>query len=121
MKFLVLFAISLLSLAQGQASTVTEDLVAAQADLTIGHQFSEEALVESRIRLSSYLETIESAALDAFMTAYASIKTRGIETREEMEGFTETSTCKDAVRARWELQVARYGQSLSQCLGNTLV
>jgi len=36
-----------------------------------------------------------------------------------MNEFTETSFCKDAVRARWELQVTRYGHRLSECLGVT--
>jgi hypothetical protein len=53
------------------------------------------------------------------MGAYAQIKNRAIATRAEMESFTEPSFCKDNVRARWELQVTRFGQKLSQCLGVT--
>lgn len=113
--FVLLFA-----LAHGQDRTVTEDLVGAQGELTIGHEFAELFLVQNRQRLSDYLETIEEVALDEFLTAYATIKNRGIETREAMEEFTEPSFCKDNIRARWELQVTRYGQKLSQCLGDTL-
>lgn len=123
MKLSALFLLSIFALAhgQGQGRTVTEDLVGAQSELTIGHEFAELFLVQNRERLSNYLETIERVALDAFMTAYATIKTRGIETREAMDEFTEPSFCKDNVRARYELQVTRFGTRLSQCLGDTLV
>lgn len=116
MKLLVL---TLLFAFANCQNTVSEDLLAAQAELTIGHEFSEEFLVLNRQRLSDYMERIESEALDMFMVAYAEIKNIGIETRAEMDDFTEPSFCKDNVRARWELQVTRYGQRLSQCLGVT--
>jgi hypothetical protein len=96
--------------------TVTEDLVAAQDKLTIGHEFAELFLMQNRGRLSNYLEEIELIALSQFIDAYAEIKNTGIETRAIMEEFDEPSFCKDNVRARWELQVSRYGQKLSQCL-----
>jgi hypothetical protein len=117
MKVLVIFA--LFALAYGQDTetrTVTEDLVAAQDELTIGHEFAELFLAQNRGRLSNYLEEIELIALSQFLDAYAEIKNTGISTREIMEEFTEPSFCKDNVRARWELQVTRYGQKLSQCL-----
>lgn len=117
MKVFVFFAIFALAHCQEQSRTVTEDLVDAQAELTIGHEFIELFLVQSRARLSSYLESMELDILDSFLTGYETIKLQGIETREIMDSYTEPSACKDNVRARWELQTTRYGQKLSQCLG----
>lgn len=99
--------------------TVTEDLLAAQADLTIGHEFSEEYLVQNREILSNYLSGMELEILDAFMTAYEEIKLVSIDTRAQMDEFVEPSVCKDNVRARWELQVTRFGQRLSKCLADS--
>lgn len=108
----------LFALANGQAArTVAEDLVAAQRELTIGHEFAELFLVQNRGRLSYYLTEMELQILHAFLTAYEDIKITGIETRETMDSYVEPSECKDNIRARWELQVTRYGQKLSQCLG----
>lgn len=105
-------------LANGQTTrTVTEDLLAGQHELTIGHEFAELFLVQNRGRLSYFLQMIELQILNSFMTAYEDIKITGLETRAEMESYEEPSLCKDGVRARWELQVTRYGQKLSQCLG----
>lgn len=117
MKVLAIFL--LLALAYSQAQTVTEDLLAAQRELTIGHEFAEVYVIQNRVLLSDYLARIEVFVLDHFMKAYAQIKITGLATREEMESFVEPSFCKDIVRARWELQMTRYGQRLSQCLGVT--
>jgi hypothetical protein len=118
MKVLAFFALLALASCQ-ERPTVTTDLIEAQAELTTGHEFTELFLVQNRDRLSNYLERIELIVLDQFMGAYAAIKNKGIETREAMADFTEPSFCKDRVRARWELQVTRYGQALSQCLSVT--
>lgn len=119
MKVLAVFLVFALAYSQAQTVTVTEDLLAAQAELTIGHEFSELFIMQNRDLLSDYLARVETYALDHFMIAYADIKIRGIETRALMDAFTEPSFCKDNVRARWELQVTRHGQKLSQCLGVT--
>lgn len=118
MKFLVVFALFVLASCQ-ERPTVTQDLLQAQAELTIGHEFTEFFLIENRHILSNYLERIELETLDQFMGAYAAIKNKGIDTRQAMEDFTTPSACKDNVRARWELQVTRYGQKLSKCLDVT--
>lgn len=116
----IIFGVVLLfALAYGQQSrTVTQDLEEAQEELRIGHEFAELFLVQNRGRLSNYLESIELHILDSFLTAYAEIKNIGIETREVMDEY-EQSFCKDAIRRRWDLQVTRYGQKMSQCLGLT--
>lgn len=109
----------LLLLAKCQSNPVTtQDLLAAQAQLTIGHEFAEEYLVLNRNALSDVLISMEAEIVSAFLDSYAEIKNLGIETRRQMEEFTEPSFCKDTVRARWELQVTRYGQRLSKCLGD---
>lgn len=110
----------LFALANGQAErTVTDDLLSAQRELTIGHEFAELFLVQNRGRLSNYLMMMELEILDSFLNAYSAIEITAIETKEEMEGFTEPSTCKDAVIARWERLMTRYGMRLSQCLGRS--
>ena len=120
MKVFALFALFVLASCQDvDRIPVTEQLVGSQAELSIGHEFAELFLVQNRQRLSDYLERIELVVLDQFMGAYAQIKNKGIDTRQAMAEFTEPSNCKDAVRARWELQVTRYGQKLSQCLDVT--
>lgn len=115
----VLAVILIFALANSQAQTVTEDLLLAQSELTIGHEFAELYILRNRDLLSDYLARLETFTLDIFMQAYAAIKITGIETREAMDEFVEPSFCKDGVRARWELQVTRFGQKLSQCLGIT--
>lgn len=117
MKVFALFL--LFAVAYGQeARTVTEDLLQAQEELTVGHEFSELFLVQNREILSDYLEIIEDIALDSFMDAYTYIKIASVETLEAMDEY-EQSFCKDAIRARYDLQITRYGQKLSQCLGTT--
>lgn len=118
MNFVVIFMLVAFANCQ-QLATVTEDLHAAQRELTIGHEFAEIFLVHNRERLSSYLEHMELEILHSFMEAYAKIKNTGIATREIMEEFTEPSVCFDRIRARWELQVTRYGSRLSQCLDDS--
>jgi hypothetical protein len=113
----ILMILTVVVLASGQErNTVTEDLLLAQEELTIGHEFAELFLADNRKRLSDYLEFMEEKIIESFMDAYADIKTTTIETREAMEELNETSDCGNNVRARWELQVTRYGQKLSQCL-----
>lgn len=114
LKVIVILLIVTLANAQ---RTVTQDLIEAQNELTIGHEFAELFLTQNRQLLSDYLEDIELQILRSFLDAYEDIKNTGVETREIMEGYVEPSFCKDNVRARWELQVVRYGQKLSQCLG----
>lgn len=115
MKTLIVLMTFAMASCQAQ-TTVTEDLIEAQSELTIGHEFSELFLAQNRGRLSNYLKIMEEQILDSFMDAYATIKTASIVTRELMAEFTDPSVCKDNVRDRWELQVTRYGQKLSQCL-----
>ena len=115
MKFIAIFTLFALASCQ-QQRTVTQDLQDAQSDLTVGHEWAEIFLVDNRQRLSDYLTAIEQGILDSFLIAYAGIKNVAIETREEISNIPSTP-CTDNVRERYELQVSRYGQKLSQCLG----
>lgn len=121
MKFLLVALIFTLGYCQETRPdlSVTDDLLAAQEQLTIGHEFSEVFLVENRQRLSDYVERIERFALDHFLNSYAEIRGIADETEELMNAFVEPSVCKDTIRARWALQVARYGQMISRCLAST--
>jgi hypothetical protein len=119
MKIFVIFALFALANCQTANQTVTDELMAAQAELSISHEFAELLMLQNRERLSNYLEQIEQFTLDTFLTAYGQVKTVGIDTRRQMDEFEEPSFCKDRIRARWELQVTRYGQKLSQCLATT--
>jgi hypothetical protein len=85
MKTLAIFILFALAFCQGQ--TVTEDLLAAQAELTLGHEFVEVYSVQSRQRLSNALELLEREILSSFMTAYGLIKNLAIETRQTMQEY----------------------------------
>lgn len=121
----VLIVISLMvSLAMCQIApperppTMTNKLHDAQEELLWGHEFAEEFILQNRQLLSDYLERIEVRVIADFMDAYAAIKNIALDTRRIMnETYPEPSFCKDLVRNRWELQVRRYGQKLSTCLG----
>lgn len=115
MKFFAIFTVLAMANCQ-DPNTVTDDLLASQAELTIGHEFTEILLVQNRDRVSNYLQSMEISILDSYMDAYASIKTRAVQTREDMLENSEPSTCRDAVRARYELQITRYGRKLADCL-----
>lgn len=121
MKFFVI--VLLFGLCYGQETrpnlTTTEDLLAAQAQLTIGHVFAEEFLMLSRQRLSDYLTRIEEYVLNEFLNGYAALRTIGDETTALMDSIVEPSFCADTIRERWALQVRRYGQRLSRCLSTT--
>ena len=53
--------------------------------------------------------------VDSFLINYALMKDISIDTTDAMRNFPESS-CLTRMRTRWELQVARHGQILSQCL-----
>ena len=120
MKVLAVFLLFALASCQGQERvTTTEDLLDAQRELTIGHEFAEIFLTDNRQLLSEYLEIIERVVLDSFLDSYAEIRTLGDEITARMDDFEEPSFCKDGIRARWVLQVTRFGQKLSRCLRTT--
>lgn len=119
MKIIVI--LSLVAAAFGQIDIEHPTLGAAlrqsQTELTQGHEFAEEWILQNRQLLSETLERIEVRVIDDFMNAYAEIQTIADNTRTTMvEEYPEPSFCKDRVRERWDLQVHRFGSKMSQCL-----
>lgn len=51
-----------------------EDLLAAQAELTIGHEFTETLLQINRNVISSYIELMAQQIIDSFMDSYSEIQ-----------------------------------------------
>jgi hypothetical protein len=98
---------------------VTADLLAAQADLAIGHRFFETAIYMNRGQISAYLQFINRAIIDSHIDTYAYIKNLGIETRDEINGLetdAQSEQCVARILNRWDLQINRYGHRLSGCV-----
>ena len=92
------------------AQTVTDGLLAAQADLAIAHRFMEQTIFLNRVQVSSYLYRINRAIIDSHINTYGFIKTLGLDTLEEIENFDATAEqqqCVDNVLERWSLQKLR--------------
>lgn len=116
MKIVLGFLFAIIAI---NAQTVTEELLASQADLAIGHTFFEENILLSRRALSGFIEVDVRRLLDSHMDAYVSIKTTALETTaaiDELEVNASNEACINALRSRWELQITRYGKLLSNCI-----
>lgn len=91
-------------------TTVTEDFLAAQADLALGHEFFETTLFLNRGQISAYLYRINREIIDSHINTYAFIKNLGLETLEEVEAIPRTPAneqCLDNIINRWDLQITR--------------
>lgn len=91
-------------------TTVTEDFLAAQADLALGHEFFETTLFLNRGQISAYLYRINREIIDSHINTYAFIKNLGLETIEEFDAIPVTENnreCLENVRNRWDLQTVR--------------
>lgn len=105
--FLALFAVTF---AQEESITVTEDLLRAQGQLTIGHEFAETLLAINRGQISAYMNLIGRALIDSHMEAYGRMKDDILQTNDTLNSFSATpqnEICLNAVRNRWSLQVSR--------------
>lgn len=81
-------------------------------------------LIETRDRLSGYIYRLSREVTDSHLNAYASIKTLGIDTREELENLNpapEDEECVNRILRRWEVQILRYGHRLASCIGTANV
>jgi len=119
MKFALGIIFALVAGAIAQQETVTEGLLRAQADLTLGHRFFETVIDTNRGQISAYLFFINQEILASHIDTYAVIKNRGIEVRETLAAIPVTNfneQCVNDVRARWELQVVRFGIRLANCV-----
>lgn len=66
------FWTTIISKVSGQITT-TEDLLTAQNELSIGHEFSETLLQINRNIISSYITIVNTALIDSFMDTYGEI------------------------------------------------
>lgn len=58
---------------QEPSYTTTEDLLRAQGELSIGHEFVETLLQVNRNIISSYVAIVSSQLVDSFMDTYGEI------------------------------------------------
>lgn len=94
----------------GQGPTVTDELLAAQSDLALGHEFFETTLFLNRGQISAYLYRINREIIDSHINTYAFIKLLAYSTRDEfdlIESNEFNEECLNTVRNRWELQINR--------------
>lgn len=102
-----------------QDETVTESLQRAQAELTIGHEFFERTIVNSREQLSAQIYSDSRFLTESHMNAYAEIKTIVLDTTAMIDALPvnpDTEECLTSARSRWEIQILRYGRRLSNCI-----
>lgn len=108
MKFTL--GVLVIFLAGALAQTVTEDVLAAQADLALGHEFFETAFFINRGQVSSYLYRINREIIDSHIDTYSLIKNYGINALAELnalETTPENEACLNSIINRWNLQVTR--------------
>lgn len=121
MKAAIILCLTLALTAFGQDEPINqtvEDLLRAQGELTIAHEYAELQLQINRNIISSYIEIVSQQLLDSFMDSYGEIHNQSDETREALLSLEQTP-CVVNVLQRWDLQVIRHGQRLSECLRNS--
>lgn len=107
----VLLALLAAVASQDTETTVTEELIGAQSDLTLSHAFAETLLSVNREQISSYMNRISRELITSHVDAYGNLKDQILETNEALDAFevTERSeVCLNNVRNRWNLQVSRF-------------
>jgi hypothetical protein len=88
----------------------TEQLLAAQRDLTLGHRFFETAIFLNRAQISAYLYRINREIINSHINTYSFIKNLGLDTLAELDGLqtdADSEQCVNNIRSRWEMQVTR--------------
>ncbi|CRL06291.1 CLUMA_CG019115, isoform A [Clunio marinus] len=117
----VLLWFAIIAMVTGDDVTdTTTDLLNAQRELTSAHERAESEYQINRNIISSYIAIVEQQLLDSFMDTYSEIHMLVDETTEIFNTEFESSPCIDTVRARWNLQVHRFGNRLSECLLNSV-
>lgn len=100
---------------------LTNELLAAQADLALTHEFFETIMAINRGQLSSYMYRISRVIIDSHMDTYEFIYTRGNAARVEIESLEPQNpgeeACVQRFLTRFELQKQRMGQALARCVG----
>lgn len=98
-----------------QDATITDGLLEAQADLSLGHEFFETTLFLNRGQISAYMYRINNELITSHIDAYADMKTKVLETDEIFDGFEvnqQNEQCLNSVRTRWNLQVTRCAEPI---------
>lgn len=106
----VFLALVAVASAQRPEITVDEDLLAAQAELTIGHEFAETLLALNRGQLSAAGHAVGVQLIDSHMEAYGHMKNQILDTNATLLAIPVTpqnEACLDHVWNRWNLQVRR--------------
>lgn len=104
-----------------QQTNLVDDLLAAQADLALTHEFFETIMAINRGQLSSYMYRIGRLVIDSHMDTYAFIYEIGWEARQRIEALQPSNPgeeeCVRRFQNRFELQKQRLGQGLARCIG----
>lgn len=114
MKLALVVLLTLAVSASAQGPTVTEGFLAAQADLSLGHEFFETTIFLNRGQVSAYLYRINREIIDSHINTYEFIKLLGIATNEEfdaLEVLPENEECLNNIRRRWDIQITRWVKS----------
>ncbi|CAO1398661.1 unnamed protein product [Diamesa hyperborea] len=119
--FLVILLAAVVATVTANREHTKDGLLRAQKELSIGHDFAEMTLAINRNVITSYIAIVSSSVLDSFMDSYSEIKQIGDETSIIFNDITAPNACQSRINARWELQITRYGQKLSQCMDHTVI
>lgn len=95
--------------------TVTSELLQAQRELSIAHEFSEKQYYIDRNIVASYIELMNEQLIKSFMDAYEELD----DIEDDVEDVLDdkpNSDCVNNVRLRFELQAKRHGSFLGNCM-----
>lgn len=109
MKLILLAVFCLARVSEG-TTTVTEDLLTAQEDLSHSHEFFEVSLFLNRDETSAYMYRIQREVIRSHLNSYEFIKTTALDAREEIDAIERTELneeCLDDLINRWSLQYTR--------------
>jgi hypothetical protein len=105
----------------GSYADLSDELMAAQADLALTHEFFETIMSINRGQLSGYIYRVGRFIIDSHMDTYEFIYTRGNAARARIEALQPNGEAEEACVARFfnrfELQKQRLGQGLARCIG----
>ncbi|KAL7021236.1 hypothetical protein ACKWTF_011808 [Chironomus riparius] len=95
--------------------TVTSELLRAQSELTIAHDFSEMQSYINRNIVASYIELMNEQLIESFMDTYKIMD----DIEDDVEDILvdlPSSDCVRNVKMRFELQAKRHGSFLGNCM-----
>lgn len=92
------------------SASITDGLLEAQDELTLGHEFFETALFLNRDQMSAYMYSINRPLIDSHMDAFESMGialSKAFEQLDALEVNERTEECLASVRNRINLQQTR--------------